>query len=142
MRSLSLTALVALGIFAGGCASQHLSQYPAPIDTTVATDLKAQVTVGEEISGESQMSIILSLFTIGDTKFADGVVFGSGGASGLGLPDPVSKTKAAAAYKAVKAAGADVIIAPRYIVDVVDYVVFKQVKVSVTGYAGKIKSIR
>jgi hypothetical protein len=142
MKLIRLTALMAFGVVASGCAAQHMSQYPAAIDASVQTDLKAQVSVGNVITGESKMNIIMSIFAIGDSKFADGVVFGSGGGASIGLPDPISKTKAAAAYKAISAAGADVIIAPRYVVDVVDYVVFKQVTVKVTGYAGKITSVR
>lgn len=142
MNRLSLLALIVAGIVSGGCASQNISQYPSSIDATVETDLKAQVAVGEKISGESKMSILFNLITIGDSKFADGVVFGATGSTPIGLPDPISKTKSAAAYNAVTKAGADVIIAPRYVVDVVDYVIFKQVKVRATGYAGKIKSVR
>ena len=141
MKSLSITSLVALAALAMGCAATNVSNYPSPIDATVQTDLKADVTVGSEISGKSQMSIIMNMFTIGDSKFADGVVYGTSGASALGLPDPISKTKAAAAYNAVQTSGADVILAPRYVVDVVDYVVFKKVTVTVTGYSGKINRI-
>ena len=142
MNRLSLMALIVVGIVAGGCASQNISQYPSSIDATVQTDLKAQVEVGQKISGESQMSILFNLITIGDSKFADGVVFGSSGSAPIGLPDPISKTKSAAAYNAVTKAGADVIIAPQYVVDVVDYVIFKKVTVKATGYAGKIKGVR
>ena len=77
----------------------------------------------------------------GDSKFADGVTYGGGeGGFALGL-DPVSSAKAAAAYKAVKASGADVIVAPRYEVDVQDYLVYKAVNVKVTGQKGTISSI-
>jgi hypothetical protein len=142
MKILSVTGLVAAAVLAVGCAATNVSNYPSPIDATVQTDLKADVTVGQEITGKSTMNIIMNLFAIGDSKFADGVVYGPGNISGLGLPDPISKTKAAAAYNAVSASGADVILAPRYVVDVMDYFVFKKVTVTVTGYAGKINKIR
>lgn len=78
----------------------------------------------------------------GDTQFADGVTYGGGeGGFALGL-DPVASAKSAAAYKAVKASGADVIVAPRYEVNVQDYFVFKTVNVSVTGKKGSVTSIR
>jgi hypothetical protein len=54
----------------------------------------------------------------------------------------VSNAKAAAAYKAVKSSGADLLVAPRYEVTVNDYFIFKQVNVKVTGNKGSIKSIR
>ncbi|RMQ16594.1 putative Lipoprotein, partial [Pseudomonas savastanoi pv. glycinea] len=61
---------------------------------------------------------------------------------GLALPDPVSTTKAAAAFKAVKSSGADLIVAPRYEVSIKDYFIFKKVDVKVTGSKGNINSIR
>ena len=77
----------------------------------------------------------------GDSEFADGVTYG-GQAPAFSLPDPVSATKAAAAYKAVKSSGSDLIVAPRYAVSVEDYFIFKKVNVTVTGNKGSIKNIR
>ena len=56
--------------------------------------------------------------------------------------DPVSSVKSAAAFKAVKSSGADLIVAPRYEVSVQDYFVFKKVDVKVTGNKGNIAGIR
>ena len=143
MRNAKVAVLSAAMVMGVGCAAQNLSQYPAPIDTTVKSDLKAEIAVGGPISGESSANIIMNLFAFGgDTKYADGVVYGGGAGGAVGLPDPVSKAKAAAAYNAVMSSGADVIVAPKYIVNVKDYFVFKQVNVTVTGWSGKIKSIR
>ena len=143
MRITGIAGIVAATMIGFGCAAQNLSQFPAPIDTTIATDLKADIEVGKAITGQSSANIIMNLISFGgDTRFADGVVYGGGAGGPVGLPDPVSKAKAAAAYKAVMSAGADVIVAPKYVVDVKDYFVFKQVNVTVTGWSGKIKSIR
>lgn len=54
----------------------------------------------------------------------------------------MASTKAAAAYKAVKSSGSDLIVAPRYEVNVEDYFIYKKVDVTVTGNKGSIKSIR
>lgn len=79
----------------------------------------------------------------GDTQFADGVSYGGASAGGLsGMLDPVSAVKSAAAYKAVKSSGADLIIAPRYEVTEQDYFIFKKVDVTVKGNKGNIRSIR
>ena len=139
MKILSLIVLATLAV---GCAATNVSNFPSPIDATVETDLKAQVSVGSEITGTSTMNIFMNMFAIGDSKFADGVVYGNQTVTALGLPDPISKTKAAAAYNAVSKSGADVILAPRYVVDVMDYIVFKKVTVTVTGYSGKINGIK
>ncbi|WP_122614011.1 hypothetical protein [Pseudomonas viridiflava] len=128
-----------------GCVSYNVSQPTAPLEGTVKTDLKADVKVGGTISGESSTNVLFNFLSIGgDTQFADGVAYGgaSGGGMGLALPDPVSTAKAAAAYKAVKSYGADLIVAPRYEVNVKDYFIFKKVNVKVTGNKGSISSIR
>lgn len=128
-----------------GCVSYNVSQPTAPLEGTVKTDLKADVKVGGIISGESSTNVLFNFLSIGgDTQFADGVAYGgaSGGGMGLALLDPVSTAKAAAAYKAVKSSGADLIVAPRYEVNVKDYFIFKKVNVKVTGNKGSINSIR
>jgi hypothetical protein len=108
------------------------------------------VSVGKDITGESSATVLFGFINIGgDTKFADGVAYsgGMGGGAAQAIPllggvDPVGPTKAAAAYKAVTAANADIIIAPRYEVDVQDYFIVKMVNVNVKGKAGTIKNIR
>ena len=144
-RLLQMAAVAALISTTTGCVSYNVSQPSASLSGDVKTDLKADVKVGETISGESSANVLFGWLNIGgDNKFADGVSYGSatGGGMGLPLPDPVSSAKAAAAYKAVKASGADLIVAPRYEVTVNDYFIFKQVSVKVTGNKGSIQSIR
>ncbi|WP_122315096.1 hypothetical protein [Pseudomonas cichorii] len=147
MKKVWMTAVVATLIATtSGCVSYNVSQPAAPLEGVVKTDLKADVKVGGAISGESSTNILFNFLSFGgDNKFADGVAYGgasSGGGLGLALPDPVSTTKAAAAYKAVKSSGADLIVAPRYEVNVQDYFIFKKVNVKVTGNKGSINSIR
>lgn len=149
MKKLWMSAAVATLIMTtSGCVSYNMSQPSAPLEGVVKSDLKADVKVGEAISGESSTNVLFNFFSFGgDTQFADGIVYGGssgGGLGGLGLPipDPVSSAKAAAAYKAVKSSGADLIVAPRYEVNVADYFIFKKVDVKVTGHKGSITSIR
>jgi hypothetical protein len=145
MKKVYLCAAVAMLIATtSGCVSYNASQPTAPISGSVTADLKADVKVGEQISGESSTNILFGWLKIGgDTQFADGVAYsGDGGGSPLAMLDPVSSVKAAAAYKAVKSSGSDLIVAPRYEVTVEDYFVFKKVNVKVTGNKGSITSIR
>lgn len=142
-----MTAAVATLIATtSGCVSYNVSQPTAPLEGVVKTDLKADVKVGGAISRESSTNILFNVLSFGgDNRYADGVVYGGasgGGALSLPLPDPVATTKAAAAYKAVKSSGADLIVAPRYEVNVQDYFIFKKVNVKVTGNKGSISSIR
>jgi hypothetical protein len=140
-----IAAVATLIATTSGCVSYNMSQPVASLSGDVKTDLKADVKVGEVISGESSTNVLFGWLNIGgDNQFADGVSYGgaSGGRIGLPLPDPVSSAKAAAAYKAVKSSGSDLIVAPRYEVTVNDYFIFKQVNVKVTGNKGSIQSIR
>lgn len=141
-----MAAIATLIATTSGCVSYNVSQPSASLSGDVKTDLKADVKVGEAISGESSTNVLFGWLNIGgDTQFADGVTYGAasgGGGIGLPLPDPISSTKAAAAFKAVKSSGSDLIVAPRYEVTVNDYFIFKQVNVKVTGNKGSIQSIR
>lgn len=144
-KILSAAALVSAAVLASGCSSYNISQPIAPVAGAVKTDLKADVAVGESISGQSQVNILFGFIKFGgDNQFADGVTYGAESGSGLSLAafDPVSSAKAAAAYKAVKSSNADLIVAPRYEVSVQDYFVFKKVDVKVIGNKGSINSIR
>ena len=136
------SAAIAVVLATSGCTSHNVSQPHAPVTGAVTADLKANIEVGGEISGQSSSNILFGLLKIsGDSEFADGVTYG-GAAPAFSLPDPVSATKAAAAYKAVKSSGSDLIVAPRYSVSVEDYFIFKKVNVTVTGNKGMIKTIR
>jgi hypothetical protein len=143
MKRIATIATVSAFALLTGCASQNVSQPAVPLNGTVETNLKADVKVGETISGESSVNILFNMFKLGgDTQFADGVTYGgSEGGFALGL-DPVASAKSAAAYKAVTASGADVIVAPRYEVNVQDYFVYKTVHVKVTGNKGTVTAIR
>ncbi|MDH4554601.1 hypothetical protein E8F11_05300 [Pseudomonas sp. BN417] len=137
----ALTAALAV---LSGCSSYNVSQPATPLNGSVKTGLKADIAVGEQISGQSEVNILFSFLRFGgDSQFADGVSYGgdSGGVLPFG-PDPISAVKSAAAYKAVKSSGADLIVAPRYELSVQDYFVFKKVSAKVTGNKGTIKSIR
>ncbi|KRW57723.1 hypothetical protein [Pseudomonas sp. TTU2014-080ASC] len=142
---LSTAALVSALALTTGCTSLNVSQPIAPVAGAVKTDLKADVTVGETIRGQSQVNILFGVLKFGgDSQFADGVTYGaeSGGGMSLAAFDPVSSVKSAAAYKAVKGSNADLIVAPRYEVNVKDYFIFKKVDVTVTGNKGTINNIR
>ncbi|WP_019412194.1 hypothetical protein [Pseudomonas psychrophila] len=143
MKKIWMTAAVAAVVLAtSGCMSHNVSQPNAPIAGSVTADLKANIEVGDVITGQSSSDILFGVLKIsGDSEFADGVSYG-GPTPAFSLPDPVSATKAAAAYKAVKSSGADLIVAPRYAVSVEDYFIFKKVNVTVTGNKGMIKTIR
>lgn len=141
-KALIASSLLLAGALTG-CSSMNVSSTPVPLAGTVDTDIKADIEVGEKITGSSSATKVL-FFTIGgETEYADGVAYGdAGGNSPLAALDSVAPVKAAAAYNAIQSSGADVIVAPRYTVKKKDYLVYGTIDVTVEGYKGTIKSVK
>lgn len=97
------------------------------------------VDMDKKISGESLSSYFLIFQVGGDNKFADGMSYSSESQFNALFKARENKTKSAAAFKAVKSSGADIIVHPNYEIQVKNYIIFKQIKVKVTGYAGYFK---
>ena len=97
------------------------------------------VDMAKKISGESTSSYFLIFQVGGDNKFADGMTYSSESQFNALFKARENKTKSAAAFKAVKSSGADIIVHPNYEIEVINYIIFKQIKVKVTGYAGYFK---
>jgi len=144
-KGLALTSILLAGAL-GGCSSLNVSSNPVPLAGAVQTDIKADVKVGEKITGSSSATKILFFTLSDDSEYADGMTYGAGVGSGGGGPlaglDPVSSVKAAAAYNAIQASGADLIVAPRYTVKKQDYGVYGTIDVTVEGYKGTIESVK
>lgn len=133
-KLLSLAAVTVIAL--SGCASVNQSapsKYAGPI---LASCLNAETEVGGPVSGQSKTTRILGIFKFGDSEYADGVGYGVGGFS-LGFSD-AEDTKAAAAYKAIKKAGADTLIAPKYVVEEYDFLgLYRTTTATISGRAGK-----
>jgi len=149
-KILIASSLVLAGALSG-CSSLNTSAPSMPLTGTVQTEVKADIEVGEKITGQSSVTQLFGLLTLGaDKEYADGIAYGVTPSGGAGLPlissftggDLVGKVKAAAAYNAVTDSGADIIIAPRYTVKKEGYGFFGTIDVTVEGYKGTIKSIK
>ncbi|MDX1458534.1 MAG: hypothetical protein R3276_13170 [Marinobacter sp.] len=142
-KALIASSLLLAGALSG-CSSMNVSSSPVPLNGSVDTNLTADIEVGEKITGSSSATKILFFTMSDDSEYADGMTYGAGGGSGLSLGglDPVSAVKSAAAYNAISESGADVIVAPRYVVKKNDYVVYGTIEVTVEGYKGTIRSVQ
>lgn len=135
--------LVAFSMF--GCGTIHTSQHSGPLDVRVVAPLKADVAVGEKITGTASSVNLLWLFNLGGPdRFADGVAYNT---EDKEVPRvswfiPIENIKAAAVYDAVSKSKADVIVAPKYVVEYNDYLLFRTVQVTVIGYKGTINGIK
>jgi hypothetical protein len=94
------------------------------------------VDMNKKLVGESVSSYFLIFQVGGDNKFADGMSYSSESQFNALFKARENKTKSAAAFKAVNGSGADIIVHPNYEIEVNNYILFKQIKVKVTGYAG------
>ena len=144
MKKVLIASSLILAGALSGCSSMNVSSNAMPITAPLETNLKADVEVGEKITGKASVTKILFFTIANDKEFADGVAYGADASTGGALPfeNPVSKAKSAAAYKAITESGADIIVAPRYTVKSEDFLIFGTINVTVEGYKGTIKSIK
>ncbi|MDX1756996.1 MAG: hypothetical protein R3175_13120 [Marinobacter sp.] len=142
-KALIASSLLLAGALSG-CSSMNVSSSPVPLNGSVDTNLTADIEVGEKITGSSSATKILFFTMSDDSEYADGMTYGNGGGSALSLGglDPVSAVKSAAAYNAISESGADVIVAPRYVVKKNDYLVYGTIEVTVEGYKGTVRSVQ
>lgn len=149
MKFLSL-AVIASSLFLVSCSSTTMnrSQKSGSLDVSVKSNLNADVDVdmSKKISGTAKHTKLFGIFDIKTSKhYADGVAY-DGGGSGFSLFSGgiVEDTKSAAAYRAVVPNKADVLVAPQYLIKVESYFfgAWKEVTAQVSGYAGRIKSIK
>lgn len=145
-----LPIVIAASFLLTGCASTlHKSQTSGTLDVGVAGNLQADIDVDmtKQVKGTAHHSKVLWLIPVKDTnRYAEGVTYGGNGSGGWNLlgPSLVDETKSAAAYNAVVPNKVEVLVAPQYLVQVKSYFfgIWKEVTVSVTGYAGKVRNIK
>lgn len=133
---LALSVAMVSVIEASGCTSLNQSASSKYVGPFVTSCLNKETEVGGPIAGSSKTTRILWFMKFGDTEFADGAGYGVGGSS-LGFSD-AEDTKAAAAYKALRKSGADIVIAPKYVVQEYSFLgLYKTTTATITGRAGK-----
>ena len=108
--------------------------------TTITSKLFADVDAGPKIEGHASKSCLFWLFCSSPGKYADGVSYNTGSQEFIYFDiSGAADVKAAAAYDAVTKSKADVIIAPQYVLETTNYLVYKSWDVTVTGYLGTIR---
>jgi hypothetical protein len=143
--ALGILAFSLLSVSCSHTMSKH--QNTATLDLKVRARLKADIEVDSSrvLKGTAQQTRILGFMVGSASNFSDGVTYGAEGSSlGFFGPGLEESTKSAATYKAVTPAKADVLVAPQYTLRVKSYFfgAYKQVTAVVTGWSGKIKSIK
>ena len=140
-----LTVLFILSILTS-CSTINKSHMNQSISISISNEMKAQIDVDmtTKLTGYAYGGYLFNLLKInGDTKFADGISYNGGEQGFFSIVSKVEAVKAAAAYNAIRQSKADVLISPQYVVEESHWNPFwKAIKVKVTGYAGKVVSIK
>lgn len=153
MSSLKLIVLLGLSLIITSCTSINRSHMNASIGISIDSPMSAKIDVDmtKKLTGYASGGYLFHLVHVsGDNKYADGIRFNEPGNQGEGflssLTSMFSKiegVKAAAAYNAIRTSDADVLINPQYVIEENHWNPFyKLVKVKVTGYPGKVISIK
>ena len=133
---IKLSFLTVLFLLIGqGCSSFNQSHIYSDLNLSTKSELNAEITVNTntKLRGSASSTLLFGLLKIGgDSKYSDGY-------GGLGA---VGKTKSAAAFKALSGSDADILVSPQYVVEVNNQIWRKTIRVTVTGYGGKIDRIK
>ena len=114
------------------------------IDIGSAMDAQIDVDMSTKLVGYAYGGYLFNLVKVtGDNRYADGIRYNGRDGGFFGFISKVQSVKAAAAYNAIRQSKADVLISPQYVVEESHFNPFwKSIKVKVTGYAGKVVSIK
>jgi hypothetical protein len=138
MKKLLLSLAIAIALTSCNTTRTGVLSTPAYAPKAEINPIRANVEVdmNKKLVGESTSSYFLIFQVGGGNKFADGMSYSSDTNFSFLFKARENKTKSAAAYNAIQNSEADIIVHPNYVVEIHDYLLFKQIKVKVTGYAG------
>ena len=141
MKKLLLSLVIAVSLTSCTTTRTGVLSAPAYAPKAEINPIRANVEIdmNKKLVGESTSSYFLIFQVGGGNKFADGMSYSSDTNFSFLFKARENKTKSAAAYNAIQNSGADIIVHPNYVVEIHDYLLFKQIKVKVTGYAGYFK---
>jgi len=141
MKSIKLLSALALSVTFVGCSSLNQSAPSNALRSSIEAEFSPDIEIGPRVTGRSKTTVIFGFLRFGDSQFADGVNYGVGKPSfGSGA---VEEAKSAAAYKALQTSKADLLVAPKYTVDEFNFLnIFRTFDAEVTGFSGKIKSVK
>lgn len=124
-----------------GCFATHTNDAAVPVVANVCAPFAANVEAGATaVSGEATVHSVFGIFTWGVSDFADDAFVTSTNVPFV-IASPNDVAKQGATFNACEAADADMLLGAQYVVDIADYLVYKTVKCTVTGYPGTINGV-
>jgi len=135
--------LITLIITFASCSSVNKSYKNTSIDISIKSPMRAKVEVDmtRKLTGYASGGFLFHFFHIsGDSKFLTNIRFN--GQSSSIFQNNLNLVKGAAAYNAVSGSDADILVDPQYVLEESKWnPIYKEIKVKVTGYAGKVVKI-
>ena len=137
-------------LFLAGCTLRNSDNLSSQININVESNLEANITVGDKITGVGYETVVLGIFRVPGTRYsAHGVTNNATSASENFTYMPLSYTlnfveyaKGEAIYDALTSSNADLIISPQFIITEENFFLYKTIKCEVSGWKGTIKSIK
>ena len=139
------------------CSKLSYNQVYSDINVNITADLNASITVGDNISGVGNETLVLFFFRWPGTRYRT-----EGGATTLNSNFPatmsipvystllswmnpfniIEHAKGQAIHNAITTSNADILINPKFTITEQDFFFYKTVKCEVSGKKGTIKSIK
>jgi len=150
-------AIILTTLFLTSCTNVSYNQHLNSLDINVTSNLKADINVGDNISGKGTETVILWFFRLPGKRYkAEGSIsaYSTSSPSTTKLPivssllnsinvfNVIENAKGQAIHDALTLSNADLIINPKFTITEDDFFIFKTVKCEVTGKKGTIKSIK
>lgn len=146
MTQLKRISIIISLLFIASCSTINKSHMNQSISVSITNEMKAQIDVDmtTKLTGYAYGGYLFNMLKInGDDKYADGISYNGGTSGFFAAISKVESVKSAAAYNAIRQSKADVLISPQYVIEESHWNPFwKSIKVKVTGYAGKVVSIK
>jgi hypothetical protein len=112
------------------CKSTYVGGHSAIPNVTINYNLTNELLIDttKVLQSTSTTNIFLGFIKFGDNKFSDAFYGGTG-----------DREKSAATYKALEGTQFDIIINPKYLVEIKRGLFHQRIKATVAGYGAKIK---
>ena len=137
MKKISLLLIILL---ITGCTVRKSDNLSSNININIQSNLEADITVGEKISGTGYETVILGIFRLPSSKYSSYGI--TSDAIESSLFNFVENAKGKAIYNALNSSNADLIVHPQFIITEEKFFLYKSIKCEVNGWKGTVKTIK
>lgn len=141
-KSLVFTGAAVAAFAMTGCFATHTNDAAVPVAAKVCAPFAAHVEAGSAaVSGEATVHSFLGIFNWGVSSFADDAFVTTTTNMPFVIASANEVAKQGATFNACASAKADMLLGAQYKIDIADYLIYKSVKCTVTGYPGHLNGV-